>query len=260
MYCLWGDERLRALSARAARWVSSASYLKKWTTLGVVIGAAAGVGAIIFYEALVVCTHLFLGVLAGYQVPTRSARVVRWPWPSRPSAGTPPRGGWQRTVSGQYSSSDSLPRPKATVPTRRSLRCITTPGGPIPSRYRQVCGLRAHDRIRRVRWKGGTNGAHQRWFWVVALPGLELGPADGRIAVATGIGPGSAHLRGALGGSVLAAEILYRDDFEPAALLPSFIASVVSYVIFSLVEGFGPLFGYVGTTTSPIPGTWSGSR
>ena len=63
-------ERLRALSAGAARWVSAASYLKKWTTLGLVIGAVAGLGAIVFYEALVACTHLFLGVLAGYQVPT----------------------------------------------------------------------------------------------------------------------------------------------------------------------------------------------
>ena len=62
------DEKLRALSARAARWVSSASYLKKWIVLGVVIGAVAGLGAVVFYEALVVCTHLFLGVLAGYSV------------------------------------------------------------------------------------------------------------------------------------------------------------------------------------------------
>ena len=60
----------RALSARAGRWVASASYLKKWSVLGVVIGAVAGVGAIVFYEALVVCTHFFLNVLAGYQVPT----------------------------------------------------------------------------------------------------------------------------------------------------------------------------------------------
>ena len=38
--------------------------------LGVVIGASAGLGAIVFYEALVAATHFFLGVLAGYQVPT----------------------------------------------------------------------------------------------------------------------------------------------------------------------------------------------
>ena len=62
--------RARAAAAGAARWVSAASYLKKWIVLGVVIGAVAGLGAIVFFEALVACTHLFLGVLAGYQVPT----------------------------------------------------------------------------------------------------------------------------------------------------------------------------------------------
>ena len=32
---------------------ASASYLQKWIVLGVVIGAVAGLGAIVFYEALV---------------------------------------------------------------------------------------------------------------------------------------------------------------------------------------------------------------
>ena len=77
---------------------------------------------------------------------------------------------------------------------------------------------------------------------------LDLDPADGRIAVATGIGSGIGAIFGApLGGAVLAAEILYRDDFDPAALLPCFIASSVSYAVFGSVEGFGPLFGYVGS-------------
>ena len=42
---------------------------------------------------------------------------------------------------------------------------------------------------------------------------------------------------------MLASEILYRDDFEPAALLPCFIASAVGYAVFGAVEGFTPLFG-----------------
>ncbi len=88
---------------------------------------------------------------------------------------------------------------------------------------------------------------------------LELEPADGRIAVATGIGSGIGAIFGApLGGAVLASEILYRDDFEPAALLPCFIASAVSYVVFSSVEGFSPLFGYVATYhfTDPVQLIW----
>jgi CIC family chloride channel protein len=37
---------------------------------------------------------------------------------------------------------------------------------------------------------------------------------------------------------------MYRDDFEVEALLPAFIASIVGYVVFGSVRGFGPLFGY----------------
>ena len=54
------------------------------------------------------------------------------------------------------------------------------------------------------------------------------------------------------------AEILYRDDFDPAALLPCFIASAVSSVVFGAVEGFSPLFGYVDSYrfTDPVQLLW----
>ena len=42
----------------------------------------------------------------------------------------------------------------------------------------------------------------------------------------------------------MATEILYRDDFDAEALLPSFVASIVGYVIFGAVVGFTPLFGF----------------
>ena len=54
----------------ASRWLARTSYLQKWLVLGVLIGVMAGCGAIVFYEALLGATHLFLGVLAGYHVPT----------------------------------------------------------------------------------------------------------------------------------------------------------------------------------------------
>ena len=46
---------------------------------------------------------------------------------------------------------------------------------------------------------------------------------------------------------MLATEILYRDDFDADALLPSFVASLVGYVIFGAVIGFTPLFGFAGS-------------
>jgi H+/Cl- antiporter ClcA len=75
---------------------------------------------------------------------------------------------------------------------------------------------------------------------------LNLSPADGRIAVAVGIGSGiGAIFKAPLGATVLAAEILYRDDMEVEALLPAIIASIVSYTVFGAFEGFTPLFGYL---------------
>jgi chloride channel protein, CIC family len=74
---------------------------------------------------------------------------------------------------------------------------------------------------------------------------LDLSPEDGRVAVSVGIGSGIGAIFGApLGGAVLAADIVYRDDFEVEALVPGFIASISGYTVFGLIEGFSPLFGY----------------
>ena len=87
---------------------------------------------------------------------------------------------------------------------------------------------------------------------------LDLDQVDARVAVATGIGSGIGSIFGApLGGAILAAEILYRDDFDPAALLPSFIASGVGYAIFGAAEGYAPLFGsHVYDFTDPARLVW----
>ena len=58
--------------------------------------------------------------------------------------------------------------------------------------------------------------------------------------MAAGIG---AIFRAPLGGAVLGAELLYRDDVESEALVPSFIATIIAYSIFGAVEGFSPIFG-----------------
>ena len=46
-----------------------------------------------------------------------------------------------------------------------------------------------------------------------------------------------------LGGAILSAEILYIRDFELAAIVPGFIASVVGYTIFGAWAGWTPVFG-----------------
>ena len=253
-------ERFRALSARAARWVSSASYLKKWISLGVVIGAVAGLGAIVFYEALVACTHLFLGVLAGYQVPTpvgeggqmASASAAR-PWALPLVAGC-------GALLGSILVYRFAPEAKGHGTDAAISAVHHNPRG---VRFRAVIVKIVASAL--TIGSGGSGGREgptgqiSAGFGSLLARVLELEPADGRIAVATGVGSGIGAIFGApLGGAVLAAEILYRDDFEPAALLPCFIASAVSYVVFSSVEGFSPLFGYVATYhfTDPLQLIW----
>src|SRR5487761_2192420 len=59
----------RGLQVRLGRWLTNATYTQKWLVLGTAIGIIAGLGAIVFYEALRLATYFFLQVLAGYKVP-----------------------------------------------------------------------------------------------------------------------------------------------------------------------------------------------
>jgi len=240
---------VRSLAAGAARWVAAASYLKKWVVLGVVIGAVAGCGAIVFYEALVVSTHFFLGVLVGYHVPTpigeggqaASAAAAR-PWALPLVAGT-------GALLGAVLVFRIAPEAEGHGTDAAISAVHHNPRG---VRFRAVIIKIVASAL--TIGSGGSGGREgptgqiSAGFGSLLARMLDLEPADGRIAVATGIGSGIGAIFGApLGGAVLASEILYRDDFEPAALLPCFIASAVSYVIFGAAEGYKPLFGFVGS-------------
>ena len=130
--------RARRSAAAVGRWLRSSSYLQRWIVLGIAIGAIAGLGAVVFYEALRLCTHFFLEVLAGYRVPTPDAEGH--------VAGlrTPPDPGhclWSRGAvpCSEHFSSTALPlKPKVMAPTPPSPQCTTTPkacvSGPSSSR------------------------------------------------------------------------------------------------------------------------------
>ena len=238
----------RAAMTRTGRWLGNSSYLQKWLLLGVLIGTMAGVGAIVFYEALLACTHFFLGTLAGYHVPTPAGE-------------------------GGLRASATFTRPWA-IPLVVGLGALL--GAVLVFRFAPEAeghGTDAaisavHHNPRGIRFRvvvvkivasaltigsGGSGGREgptgqiSAGFASLLARELDLSPADARIAVVTGIGSGIGAIFGApLGGAVLATEILYRDDFDAEALLPSFVASLVGYVIFGSFIGFTPLFGFAG--------------
>lgn len=74
---------------------------------------------------------------------------------------------------------------------------------------------------------------------------LKVTPRERRILLVAGVGAGMAAVfRTPLGAALLAAEILYRDDFESDALIPALLASVISYSVFITIFGEATLFAH----------------
>ncbi|HVW45510.1 MAG TPA: chloride channel protein [Solirubrobacterales bacterium] len=249
------SDRLRSLAAAAARWTAEASYVRKWIVLGVVIGVIAGLGAVVFYEALKAATHLFLTTLAGYTVPTPfgEGNVAPGTGPARPWALPLIAAGG--ALLGAILVFRVAPEAEGHGTDAAIAAVHHNPRG---VRFRTVLVKIVASAL--TIGSGGSGGREgptgqiSAGFGSLLARVLELSPEDARVAVSTGIGAGIGAIFGApLGGAVLAAEIIYRDDLDPAALLPSFIASGVGYAVFGAVEGYGALFGAHGSTDFTAP-------
>lgn len=76
---------------------------------------------------------------------------------------------------------------------------------------------------------------------------LHVSSRERRILLVAGIAAGiSAVFRTPLGAALLAVEVLYKDGFESDALVPSVLASVVSYSVVISIFGETTLLGHVG--------------
>lgn len=239
--------RLRADAARFGSWIERSSYLRKWLVLAGAIGLIAGLGAVVFYNALVAAMHFFLGSLGGYRVPT-------------------PAGEGNRSGSGYFTRPWAIPLVVALGGLLSGVLVFwVAPEAEGHGTDAAIDAVHKNPRMIRVRavavkivasaltiGSGGSGGREgptaqiSAGFASLLARVLDLSPEDGRIAVSVGIGSGIGAIFGApLGGAVLAADIVYRDDFEVEALIPGLIASVIAYTVFGLVETFTPLFGYV---------------
>ena len=231
------------------------SYLRKWLVLGALIGVVAGVAAIAFIVAIEGSTKLLLETLGGYRPPL-------------------PVGEGNRLANGSFT------RPWA-VPLVVGLGGLIS--GILVFRFApeaeghgtDAAIAAVHHNPRGIRPRvtlikmiasaatigsGGSAGREgptaqiSAGFGSLLARRLQLSPQDARIAVAVGVGAGiGAIFRAPLGGAVLGTEILYRDDLEPEALLPSLVASIVGFSIFGSVEGFTPIFGRLQTALFDHP-------
>lgn len=95
-------------------------------------------------------------------------------------------------------------------------------------------------------------GAIGSWIWARfrSLRSFRLDARDRRIMLICGAAAGmSAVFRAPLTGIVFALEMPYKDDLAHEALLPSLIASVVSFMTLSSFLGSAPLFDFAAATS-----------
>jgi CIC family chloride channel protein len=232
---------------RAVIRLKAAGYLRKWLILGAFIGIVAGLGAVVFIRSLEWANRFFLSFLAGYTPPSPigegnaagSAHFVR-PW------ALPLVVGLGGLISGILVFRFA-PEAEGHGTDAAITAVHHSPKG-IRARVSLIKILASAATI----GSGGSGGREgptaqiSAGFGSLLARRLDLTPADARIAVAVGIGSGiGAIFRAPLGGAVLGAEVLYRDDFEVEALIPSIVASIVGFSIFGASEGFTPIFGFL---------------
>jgi CIC family chloride channel protein len=224
--------------------LSHAGYARKWVTICVLIGVAAGLGSAIFYWLMTEATILMLGLAAGYIPPAPSGEgatmvsSIARPWvlPLITAFGGLLSGllvyGFAPEAEGHGTDAaidafhNKEGRIRRRVPVVKAIAsAITIGSGGSAGREGPAAQIAA-----------GTASALSDLF--------NLSVSERRIAVAAGIGAGIGSIfKAPLGGAILSMEILYRRDFEYEALLPSFIASVVGYSIFASLSGWAPIFG-----------------
>ncbi len=212
--------------------------------IAIIVGIISGLGALFFFEGLKLGTAFFMEGIVGFDLPREGQTIQdisQW---------TPPEHFW-------------LILPVICFGGLLSGLLVYTLA-PEAEGHGTDAAIKAFHGGGRVRWRvplvkavtailtistGGSAGREgptaqmSAGLGSIAADLLGLSARERRLAIATGVGAGIGTIFTApLGGAILAAEILYKQDFETEAIVPAFLASVIGYSIFGLVEGFEPVF------------------
>ena len=213
--------------------------------LAVVVGIAAGLGALLFMWALETCTRLLLVDLGGYTPATTIGE----------GGGTP---------ASDFTRPWAIPLVVGLGGLIAGLLVFTFApeaeghgtDAAIHAIHHDPTGIRPHVVVVKLIasaitiGSGGSGGREGPTAQISAGTAstiarlLHLTHAQARVLVAAGMAAGIAAIfRAPLGGAMLGVELLYLEDLEADALLPGLVASVVAYVVYGAVDGFTPVFG-----------------
>lgn len=220
----------------------------RWLLLGILVGIISGVVAVLFFAAVEFGKFIFLTKLAGLSLPAPEGEEIFHGIPGQLREWTIPicttivglLTGWlvnryiPETISGGTDGTDA------------TIKCFHQGGGLMKPLVPIIKGATSVLTIA----TGGSAGREGPITQMGAGIGswmaqkLKLSTKERRILLLSGAAGGlGAIFRAPLGGALTAIEVIYREDFESEAILPSVISSVVSYSLFTLFYGSEPIFG-----------------
>ncbi len=220
------------------------STFKKTLLIAVLIGIISGFGSLLFFVGLKAAVAFVASIVLGYHMPAEGMTL------QEVSGWAPPLHIW-------------LILPIITLGGLASGLIIWR-FAPEAAGHGTDAAIKAFHGDGRIRWRipllkavtsiitistGGSAGREgptaqiSAGFGSIMADLLHLSERERRIAIATGIGAGIGTIfKAPLGGAILAAEILYKRDFESDAIIPAFLASIIGYSIFGAFIGFEPVF------------------
>jgi len=218
----------------------------KWLFYFVLIGIIAGLGSILFQVMCNVGMHFLLDLMAGYRPPgptgepelfhPTSTPFNRWVLLILPALGGLVSGWLVYTFCPEAEGHG----------TDAAINAYHNKGGLIRGRVPIIKTIASAITLT----SGGSGGREGPIAQIGAGFGsflatrLKLTERERRIMLAAGVGAGVGSIfRAPLAGALFGAEVLYRDsEFEAEVLIPTGIATVVAYCLFSMVFGWGALF------------------
>jgi CIC family chloride channel protein len=242
-------ERLAALQQRILG--PDGRVAAKWFVLSSLIGLVAGLGAIVFQYASQAVMHGTLGAVAGYFPPEPLGETRLFAETSTEfSAGllllVITLGGLASgLIVYTFAPEAEGHGTDAAIEAFHQKRGYIRPIIPLIKLIASALTIGTGG-------SGGREGPIAQigaGFGSYLATRLGLSTRDRRIMLAAGMGAGVGSIfRAPLAGALFSAEILYRDaDLETEAIIPSAIASIVGFSVFSLSlpreQQFMPLFG-----------------
>ena len=217
----------------------------RWVIYGLVIGIIAGLGSAVFFFLLEHGKHLLMCKLSGFEPPAPYGERL-----------------FENVVCGKYNKLLLLVLPAvgglisgilvytfapeaeghgtdAMIDAFHTKRGIIRGRVPIIKTLATVAVLST----------GGSAGREGPTIQIGAGFGsffaekLKLTARERRIMLIAGAGGGlGAIFRSPLGGALTAMEVLYKEDLETEALIPTVISSITAYIIFTLIFGHDRIF------------------